>query len=204
MRRDIIVKGLSEATYQKLLKKKESDGFEEKDWSDWMSHLVVGVNLVDSPSEMIQHTTRDSLLETWIQNLSKNLPKIWVSESINALVPAECTQAEKEGKDPDFPTGSAIVIGRGPSVFKNKHLELLANSDYRGTVVCTDGALIDTLKAGVRPDLVENFLSVSVDGNRELIRKWYEHELVEKYGPHIKVALTSSVAPNVVQQVEKV
>lgn len=203
MRRDIVIRDLSEATYQRLIKRKERDGFDNKDWRDWISHLVVDVNLVDSPSETIQATTRESLLETWIQNLSKNLPKIWTGESINTLVPEECAKAEKEGKNPDFPTGTSVVIGRGPSVFKKKHLETLASSGYKGTVVCTDGALIEALKAGVRPDQFENFLSVSVDGNRELIRKWYDHELVDKYGPYIKVVVTSSVAPNVVERAEK-
>jgi hypothetical protein len=82
------------------------------------------------------------------------------------------------------PKGSAIVVGRGPSLFKHGQLKLLAekseNGEYNGIVVASDGALIPCLEAGVIPDYV-----VSVDG-APIIRKWFEHPLVEKYGEIMK------------------
>lgn len=203
MRSSILADGLSESTISKLSKLKERDGYTDKTWGEWFTYKAQDVSLVDSPAEMIQKGTRENLLEMWCQNLANNLPHIKTGESISALVPEECKLAEKEGKSPDFPTGPAIVIGRGPNVYAKKHMELLAGSDYAGTVVCSDGALIDVLKAGVDPSRCAGFYSVSVDGHRDLIAKWYDHELVDKYGPHIKAILCSSVAPNVRERCEK-
>jgi hypothetical protein len=82
------------------------------------------------------------------------------------------------------PKGSAIVVGRGPSLFKHGQLPLLAekirNGEYKGIVVASDGGLIPCLEAGVVPQYV-----VSVDG-APIIRKWFEHPLVEKHGSEIK------------------
>src|SRR3990170_4826088 len=74
----------------------------------------------------------------WVQNFALNLNYIWQESSAGELNPY-----------PDSPTSysknSAIIIGRGPSLKKNNHLELLADSDYKGTIVCTDGALKSVL-----------------------------------------------------------
>ena len=203
MKRDLVIHAISEVTFTKLQKLKDDQGFGEKDWGEWLTHLARDVHLQDTQSEAIQRHTRDGLLELWVQNLAKNLSKIWNGNTIASIVPDEVKKAEAEGKDPDFSTGTAIVIGRGPSIFKNQHLELLAQSDYHGTIVCTDGALIDALTRGVQPDKYENFFTVTVDGNREKIWKWFDHELVDKYGKYIKAILCSSVADNVPERCEK-
>jgi hypothetical protein len=81
------------------------------------------------------------------------------------------------------PKGSAIVVGRGPSLFKHNHLPMLAEAietGYKGLIVASDGGLIPCLENRVIPDYV-----VSVDG-APVIRKWFEHPLVEKYGSEIK------------------
>ena len=43
------------------------------------------------------------------------------------------------------------MIGAGPSVKNNNHLELLSKSHYKGTIVCTDRMLIPCLKNGITP-----------------------------------------------------
>lgn len=201
--RDLVVRPLSEVNFKKLQKLKDDQGFGDKTWAEWFAHLVRDVYLEDSQSETIQRHTRDGLLELWCQNLAHNLAKIWTGDTLAELVPDRVKKLDKEGKDPDEPDGTAIVIGRGPSLFQKKHLEQLASSDYHGTIVSTDGGLIEALKAGIRPDKYEQFISVSVDGNKDLIWKWYDHELVDKYGPYIKAVLCSSSAPNVAERCEK-
>ena len=81
--------------------------------------------------------------EDWITNFALNLPQIWVEKSAKELAPISEFNFKKENP-------SAIVIGRGPSIDKHKHLEQLAQSEYKGTIVCCDGKLIDALKAGVK------------------------------------------------------
>ncbi len=203
MRKEFRIPDVPDVVVRKLTKLKDDQGCGEMTWGQWFAHLTKDVYLTDTASELIQKHTREGLLEIWIQNLAKNLPRIWEGKSIKSIVPAETAKLDAEGKDPDKPTGTAVVVGRGPSLFEKKHLQMLAESDYRGNVVCTDGAMIEALKAGVKPENYENFFSVTVDGNPELIQKWYDHELVKEHGKHIKAVLCSSVAPNVPEVCEK-
>jgi hypothetical protein len=82
------------------------------------------------------------------------------------------------------PGGSAIVVGRGPSLFQYGHLKLLADAmkdgEYTGMVIASDGALIPCLEANVLPDAV-----VTVDGS-PIIKKYFDHHLVKTFGSQIK------------------
>ena len=103
--------------------------------------------------------------EQWVNNFAINLDRIWEESSAKEL---------PESK----PNSSAIVIGRGPSIRKFQHLELLRDSDYNGSIVCCDGALIDTLKAGVTPEKFPNFYVVTIDPV-PLIKKCYDDKIVD-------------------------
>lgn len=194
--------------FQKMLKKKDDDGFKDKDWVEYLSYLFSDVVVTTDVDYMIGKTTREGLLRIWVENFSDNLYDIKFGKTIKHLVP--------ESKSPP-PLGTAIVIGRGPSVFKLGHLEMLAESDYKGVIIATDGMLYECLKRGIVPDYV-----LSVDGNRKLIVRWYgdpnfdEHfpeateeerrkneeciELVNEHGKEIKALLITCVAHNVVER----
>ena len=58
--------------------------------------------------------------------------------------------------------------------------------------------LIPCLQKGIIPDV-----TITVDGNRELIVKWYDHDLVRKYGKQLKICLITSVANNVLKVCRK-
>lgn len=216
MKRDLNVVGLSEATYQKMTKKKLLDSFADRTWADWFKFLFQEIPVTVSPHEYIQLGTRKGLFELWIQNLVMNVTGttvenglkvnmhkgIWAGKTIADLVPKECLEADKRGLDPNFALGPAVVLGRGPSIYHHKHLERLAeyqkNGKYQGIVVAADGALIDALKRGVRVDY-----SVSIDGHRELIKKWYEGDLVKEHAHEIKPIIGATCAPNVAEICEK-
>ena len=53
--------------------------------------------------------------EDWVKNFALNLNQIWEDSSA------------KKFSNSKFHTDSAIVIGRGPSLLKNDHLNLLKN-----------------------------------------------------------------------------
>lgn len=180
----------------KLRKRKEADGFKGKDWSEWLAWMVKDVRVEGTPRELMQNNTAKALLLIWSQNFAQNLPEMNRpgAKIVRDLVPERLKNNPEERNRPD---GTAIVIGRGPSVFKHGHLKMLAESEYTGTIVATDGMLIECLKAGVTPDRYRNFLSISVDGNRELIRKWYDDPLVDEHGKGIKAVLATTVAHNV-------
>lgn len=194
---DLVVHGISDTVMIKLRKKKEEDRFGNRDWAAWFTWIVRDVRVEDTYRENIQKQTAKFLLLTWMQNFAQTLPEMNRpgAKTIADLVPKR--------KNIDEPEGSAIVIGRGPSVFQKNHLKMLAESDYRGTIISTDGVLIDALRAGVTPDKYKNFLVVTVDGNRERIVKWYDDPLVDEYGKGIKVVLSTNVARNVYERCKK-
>lgn len=181
MPRKLVVE-VSDATYMKLLKKKAEDKFEDASWGDWLRFIVRGVNLNPTINEQIHKGTKE-LLPLWMSNFSENLPLIKEGKTLRELVP--------EGD----PKGGAIVVGRGPSVFRQKHLELLRKSNYGGIVIATDGMLIECLKEGVVPDYV-----VSVDGS-PVCEKWYDDPLVKEHGAKISSVLCTQVSPKVVKLV---
>lgn len=180
MKKKLIVE-ISETAYKKLMRKKEADGFADRDVGEYIEYLVKDVHLTPTEGEIISEATKQNLFELWVQNFAENLPYIRNGETIEKLVPPE----------PDKPQGPAIVIGAGPTVHEFKQLDLLAQSDFEGVTIATDSMLIPCLEKGIIPDYV-----VTVDG-ADIIAKFYDHELVRKHGEKLKVLLISTVHPKV-------
>ena len=126
--------------------------------------------------------------DDWVQNFATNLENIWVEPSAKCLQPDE-NQEKKNNL--------AVVIGRGPSIKKHGHLELLAQSDYNGTIICTDGSLINALKAGITPEKFPKFYVVTIDPY-EIIAKHFDDPIVKKFGPKINGAFSIITHPKVV------
>ncbi len=126
----------------------------------------------------------------WVKNFARNLENIWAESSAKIL--------EKEKIDEK----TAIVIGRGPSLKKQDHLKKLLDSNFKGAIICTDGALITTLKEGITPDRFPNFYVVTVDPRTETI-KFYNDEIVMKYGNKIKGIFSTVSNPETVNKARK-
>ena len=105
--------------------------------------------------EGVMKTLHNESYSEWVKNFAINLPQIWNESSAHELIP----------KNKNFHLGnnSAIVIGRGPSLKLHNHLEILAKSDYKGAIVCTDGALELVLKSGITPDKFPKFYVITID-----------------------------------------
>ena len=130
----------------------------------------------DKIEEIMERVHYEKLYDSWVKNFAINLNNIWNENSARILTPKKNSNFNAEN--------SAIIIGRGPSIKKKKHLELLANSDYKGSIICCDGTLINALKAGITPDKFPKYYVVSIDG-REDIKKYFNDPLVNKYGKNI-------------------
>ena len=126
----------------------------------------------------------------WVENFAINLPNIWNESSAKILSPTD----DLEQKD-----RIAIVIGRGPSIDEKNHLQLLANSNFKGSIICCDGKLIDVLKAGITPDKFPNFYVITIDPY-VLAKKFYDDEIIKKYGNKINGIFSTIVNPEVVDQ----
>lgn len=133
--------------------------------------------------------------DNWLQNFAINLNDIWNEPSAIQL-------GHKIDPTKTNENFSAIVIGRGPSIKKHNHLELLANSDYTGSIICTDGSLISVLEAGITPDKFPKFYVVTIDPY-SLIKKFYDNEIVKKYGSKINGIFSIISHPDVVNHARK-
>lgn len=182
---------LSYIVGRKLLKKKQVDGFADKTLEEYIQFLVKDTHLSPNAHDFVEAGT-GTLLDLWMKNFADNLPYVRFGNNLKMTLGEFKTNnlSELAAESPTFdvpPKGTAIVIGRGPSIFNHKHLDLLAekihNGEYRGIICCSDGMLIECLKKEIIPDL-----TTTVDGS-PIITKWFDHELVAKYGPKIKVAL---------------
>jgi hypothetical protein len=133
--------------------------------------------------------------DEWVKNFALNLNNIWNELSARVLDPE---------KDPLYHASehSAIVIGAGPSLKKHNHLNLLANSKYEGTIICTDRSLIPALEADVTPDRFPKFYVVTIDP-LEILKKFYDNKIVDKYGAKINGIFSTVIHPLVVERARK-
>lgn len=128
--------------------------------------------------------------DEWVTNFALNLSNIWNEHSANQLKPDINLENSKEIRP-------AIVIGRGPSIKKNKHLELLAKSDFNGSIICTDGALTSVLESGITPDKFKKFYVITIDPY-QYAAKFYDSDIIKKYGSKINGIFTVISNPNTV------
>lgn len=125
--------------------------------------------------------------DDWVKNFALNLSDIWNNPSAANLC--------------NLNSNTALVIGRGPSLKKNNHLDILAKSDFDGCIVCTDGSLPTVLESGVTPEKFPKFFVVSIEPYSR-IKKFYENELVKKYGKKINGIFPTIASPEVIQIVK--
>lgn len=123
----------------------------------------------------------------WVKNFAINLENIWKEKSAKNL------------EEDKIENHTAIVIGRGPSLKKHNHLEKLKSSNFKGAIVCTDGALITALKAGITPEKFPKFYVVTVDPRTETI-KFYNDKIINKYGKKIKGIFSTVSNPETVKK----
>lgn len=175
---------IDKETVAKMQLVKDSMG-STKAWDEWLDELFDALlqENKQTSTQILESIFEKNLYEKyyddWIRNFASNLENIWNGHSARELTPVE-------NKKP------AIIIGRGPSVFKHKHLELLAKSNFDGSIVCTDGALTHALKADVTPDKFKEFFVVTID-TQSHISKLYEDPIVKQYGNKIKCILSTTV-----------
>lgn len=189
--RDLVVRGLGDTEFQKLLKRKAADGFGERPFKDWLQALAADVTLDESVSERFHRSTREKLFDLWMGNFAQNLGLMQRPDA-RAL-----PELQLEWQAPAAPpAGPALVIGGGPSLRQHRHLELLAESAVPGLLlIATDRILVPLLRLGVVPDLV-----VSIDGDHEIIGRYVNDPVLDAHGAKLRVAMASTSAPPVAER----
>lgn len=188
-----------ESTLARMLALKKETGFEEKNWDEWFNFIFNSYFSKKTNHSEIERVMEkmyyERLYEKWVTNFALNLNNIWTEPSAKDLDPSNDLTYKKEDH-------SAIVIGSGPSIKKYNHLELLASSDYSGTIICCDSALKNALKSGVTPDKFSQFYVVTIDTD-EIISRYYNDPIIEKYGKKIKGIFSTVIHPSVTENARK-
>ena len=185
---------LSEELFSKILKKKEKMGFKDKKWAEWFT-ILLDLKKNETEEKIIERVFKEGTtkyyFDTWVKNFALNLQNIWNGNSVKKLSP------KKNRSDT-----SAIIIGRGPSIKKYNHLEKLAKSNFKGTIICTDGAMPNVLKAGITPKKFKKFFVVTVDAE-PWQQDFYKHPLCKKFGSGIKCIISTTADPKVYEAAVK-
>lgn len=186
---------LNESTFKQLLEVKKNSGFQTKSWNEWFNHIFPSKDIGTTQQEKIESIAKgvfyDTVYDLWIQNFASNLQHIWNEPSAKILSNTIANETLKEN--------SAIVIGRGPSIKKHDHLKLLAESNFLGSIVCTDGALVNVLNAGITPDKFPKFYVVTIDVEK-VQRDLYDHKLIDEFGSKITGIFSSLADPETAQR----
>lgn len=190
---------IQERTLAMMLALKKETGFDTKNWDEWFNFILNSYQQKKPNQSEIEKIMEkmyyERLYENWVTNFAHNLNYIWNESSARDLDP---TIDHAYVKDEH----SAIIIGSGPSVRKKKHLELLANSNYAGTIICCDSALKNVLKSGITPDRFPQFYVVTIDTD-EIINRYYDDPIIVKYGKQINGIFSTFVHPSVTENARK-
>ena len=181
---------ISKKNFDELIKQKNFDGYKTKSWDEWFEQIVDKKFKDNKMDNVVQKFFYENDFEQWVKSFAKNLKYIWNENSAKKLMKKKLSNE------------SVIVIGAGPSLKKHSHLKILAESNFRGSIICTDRILIAALKAGVTPKKFPNFYVVTIDAYPE-IEKYYNDPIVKKYGKSIKGIFSVLTFPSVVEKARK-
>jgi len=174
-------------------------GFSETDWDKWFDYLLDSSSHTkmrqSDMEEVFEKVHYEKNYDDWVRNFALNLNNIWNESSARELDPNKDQPSKMEDR-------SVIVIGAGPSLKKHEHLKLLADSQYQGSIICTDRTLVPVLKAGITPDKFPRFYVATIDAF-ETVKKFYDDKIVDEYGPKIKGILSSVINPLTAERARK-
>jgi hypothetical protein len=182
---------LSEKIFLRLKKARKKDGFSGENWDEWFESLLNNNFEKENKMDLIvQKFFYENDFEQWIKSFAINLKSIWEESSAKEISKSSLTEE------------SIIIIGAGPSLKKHNHLEILAKSNFKGSIICTDRSLIPALKAGVTPEKFPNFYVLTIDAY-PAIEKYYDDDIVNLYGNSIKGIFSVLTYPSVVNRARK-
>lgn len=174
----------------------------------------LGLELVDEMSEI----TNARITEQGLENARLNQPFIAQGQSIKALCNEQIAQ-----------DNSALIVAAGPSIKRQDGAQSILKYNYKGAIIATESAMLYCLRNGIVPDLVvtidphatrivrwfgdpeltlhhlkaddyfsrqdlDESFSDQLKVNEEIL------SLVNQYGPQMRIALSSSASPAVVQR----
>ena len=136
--------------------------------------------------DWVQHGTR-AMIDLWMYNYARNIPDVLDGNSVRLL--SAFKNNSKSTKN-HKPINSALVIGGGPSVYENNQLKTLADSNYKGAILCTDRMLVPCLKNGITPKKFPQFFVLTMDPYQITI-KFYNDKIIKKHSKGISAIMST-------------
>jgi len=155
-------------------------------YQDWVGHLF---NLPKEPSEtdMLNASTVTHLLPQWLENIHLNFIK-------DAEIP-DIREIENS-VEPGTP---GLVIGAGPSLRANKHLDILRESVFykerKGVIISVGNNIKECLDSGIVPDYM-----VMIDGDPTIPTEFIDHNIVDDNSKNITAIFSMTVHPTAVNR----
>jgi len=148
--------------------------------------------------DLVQNGTRE-MIDLWMYNYARNIPDILDGNSVRLQsVFKNNSKSMKNHK----PNNSAIVIGAGPSVYEKNHLETLANSNYKGAILCTERMLLPCLKSGITPEKFPQFFVLTIDP-KAYTTKLYDDKILKKHGKDISAIMSTCTKHETIENCKK-
>lgn len=132
----------------------------------------------------VNKNTVTGLYPLWMDNWAHNLQLARAGDSLDKLYQRPSS-------------GRVLIVGRGPSIKKYGHLDMLRKHPFPGHIIASDGAVPLLAERGIVP-----YLSMTVDGS-EIIAKWFTGPTA-KIGSKLKAVLPLTAHPKTVNAARKI
>jgi len=149
-------------------------------YQDWVGHLF---NLPRETSEiaMLNASTATQLLPQWLENMHLSFIKDVEIPDIREI---------ENSVEPGTP---GLVIGAGPSLYANNHLDMLRDSvfykEHKGVIISVAHNIKDCLDSGIVPDYM-----VLIDGDPVITPEFIDHDIVDDHSKDITAIFSVTVA----------
>lgn len=87
----------------------------------------------------------------------------------------------------------ALIIGAGPSIFKNNHLDVLKKYGWKDCLIVPEVMLQICLKRGITPDKFKKFYTVTLEDDHNTYH-FFDDDIIRKYAKDI-IAIISERSP---------
>jgi hypothetical protein len=155
-------------------------------YQDWVGHLF---SLPKETSEiaMINASTATQLLPQWLGNMHHNFIKTLEIPDIREI---------ENSVNPGTP---GLVIGAGPSLRANDHLDALRESTFykerKGVIISVANNIKDCLDSGIVPDYM-----VLIDGDPIITPEFIDHDIVDDHSENITAIFSVTIANEAVSR----
>ena len=140
-------------------------------YQDWVGHLF-SLPKETSDAALLNASTVTQLLPQWLENIRLNFMKDVEIPDIREI---------ENSVEPGTP---GLVIGAGPSLYTNNHLDMLRESVFykerKGVIISVANNIKDCLDSGIVPDYM-----ILIDGDPVIPAEFIDHDIVDDHSDTI-------------------